>query len=74
MERWAKSVNAAKAVQQQQVQATVKAEVQVAMPTPDLLSSSLQSLSQSISDASAARSGIALTAALREVHVKGLQL
>ena len=73
MERWAKSVNAAKAVQQQQVQATVKAEVQVAMPTPDLLSSSsLQSLSQSISDASAARSGIALTAALREV--KGLQL
>lgn len=62
MERWAKSVNAARAVQQQQIQAVIKAEAQVAASAPALVASP----SLTVADLST-RSGIALTAALKEV-------
>ena len=63
MERWAKSVNAARAVQQQQLQAVIKAEAQVAASAPALVNPS----SLTIADLST-KSGIALTAALKEVN------
>lgn len=75
MERWAKSVNAAKAVQQQQLQAVIKAEVQVAASAPAVVNSP----SLTIADLST-KSGIALTAALKEVsseivdHINSLYL
>ena len=64
MERWAKSVNAAKAVQQQQLQAVIKAEVQAAASSTAV---ALQSLSPTVPDITA-KGGIALTAALKEVR------
>ena len=67
MERWAKSVNAAKVVQQQQLQAVVKSEVQVAALAPVLMPTDIHSISQDVHDVSP-RSGIALTAALMEVR------
>lgn len=65
MERWAKSVNAAKAVQQQQLQAVVKAEAQVSAPLPTAIVNS-PSLTLTTADLST-KSGIALAAALKEV-------
>ena len=69
MERWAKSVNAAKAVQQQQLQAVIKAEAQVAASVPALLNSP----SLITADLST-KSGIALTAALKEVSSETIAL
>lgn len=71
MERWAKSVNAAKAVQQQQLQAAIKAEAQLALSAPTVVSSD-HSLGQAMPEVSA-RSGIALTAALKEVSTSTSQ-
>ena len=62
MERWAKSVNAARAVQQQHIQAVIKAEAQIAASAPAVV----DSLSLTTTDLST-KSGIALTAALKEV-------
>ena len=65
MERWAKSVNAARAVQQQQLQAVIKAEAQIAASAPALVNPS----SLTTADLST-KSGIALTAALKEVNLE----
>lgn len=65
MERWAKSVNAAKAVQQQQLQAVIKADAHVAASAPD----AINSLSLATADLST-KGGIALMAALMEVSPK----
>lgn len=65
MERWAKSVNAAKAVQQQQLQAVIKAEVQVAVSAPPVVNFP----SLTTADLST-KSGIALTSALKEVSLE----
>ena len=73
MERWAKSVNAAnksvsaaKAVQQQQLQAVLKAEAQIAPSAPTIVN--LPSLTATTDFST--KSGIALTAALKEVSSK----
>lgn len=60
-------MNAAKAVQQQQLQAVIKAEVQAAASATAVPSISMHSLSPSVPDITA-MGGIALTAALKEVR------
>lgn len=66
MERWAKSVNAAKAVQQQQLQAAIKAEAQETVEMSEV-TTSFPALSSVVPDVNS-KGGIALVAALREVR------
>lgn len=64
MERWAKTVNAAKSVQQQQLQAVIQQERSEAVPEPTLIGTSPDTL---VSLSGIKRTGVPLASALHNM-------